>query len=99
MECIGTDKGNNKTSDNLERDRSHDNSNREALLLGSGTCYRFEACDNPGSGGRDDSGGSGRYFDGSGGHYSFESGENSTSASGGDDSSGDDSYFGDITYS
>lgn len=46
VECMRTNTitENNKTNDNLECDKHHGNSNnRENLLLGSGTCYRFEA--------------------------------------------------------
>ena len=76
VECIGTNKEN---SDKLECDKHHDNSNSNRnLLLGSGTCYRFEACDN---GSNDDLNNSSGYYDR---HNSLISKENNTIASGGD---------------
>ena len=89
VECIGTNKEN---SDKLECDKHHDNSNSNRnLLLGSGTCYRFEACDDGSTEYLNDSSGSGGYYDG---HNSLISKENNTITSGGDR---DDGYLGDIS--
>lgn len=103
VECTGTDTGNNNTMKN-----SHNygrNSDKGNLLLSSGTCYRFEACDSNSDGRSEysgESGWSGDYSDGSGGNDNFESGsrdlEDSSAASGGNNSA-DDDYFGGITYS
>ena len=100
IECTGTDIGNNKMNTNLRCDKFGGNSDNRNLLLGSGTCYRFEACngDSDVYGDGEYSGQSGGYYNGSGGNR-IESGESSTAASGEDSSSGDDDYFGGITYS
>ena len=99
VECAGINTKSNKTNTNLRHDKFNGNSNDGNLLLGSGTCYRFEVCNGGSDGDGEYSGQSGGYYDGSGENNRFESGENSTAASSGDNSPGDDEYFGGITYS
>lgn len=70
------------------------------MLCFTHAIYRFEACDSGSDGHHEYSGESG-YYDGSSRNDNYESGylENSTAASDGDNSAGDDDYFGGIKHS